>query len=44
MNIEQTTQSEEWDEYARRMAPDNLYYRWVWRDSIQETSGTSPIT
>ena len=42
MNIEQTTQSEEWDEYARRMAPDNLYYRWVWRDIIQETFGHEP--
>ena len=42
MNIELVTQSAPWDEYALRMAPDNLYYRWAWRDVIQETFDHEP--
>jgi serine/alanine adding enzyme len=39
MNIQLTNDSVGWDEYARKIAPDNLYYQWVWREVIQETFG-----
>ncbi len=42
MNIEFVTHFAPWDEYALRMAPDDLYYRWAWREIIQETFGHEP--
>ena len=42
MNIELATESVRWDEYVGKLAPENLYYHWVWRDIIQETFGHEP--
>lgn len=42
MKIEIATDSNAWNEYVGRTAPDNIYYRWDWREVIYDTFGHQP--